>query len=54
MLCFMVLQEEGEFTNILVIQSNDQVVTATDKAIGVRCSFDVGNKTTGYSSLTIK
>lgn len=39
------LQEEGKFSNVLVIQGNDHVVTATDKAIGVHCSFDVGNKT---------
>ncbi|CAN8010562.1 unnamed protein product, partial [Ixodes pacificus] len=38
-------QTEGHFSNVLVIQSNDQVVTAMDKAIGVSCTFDVGNKT---------
>ena len=48
-----VLQREGEFSNVLVIQSNDHVVTAMDKAIGVRCSYDVGN-ITGETLLHLK
>lgn len=48
-------QSEGDFSNVLVIQGNDQVVTAFDKAVGVRCSFPVGNKTLrGETSLHIK
>ncbi|XP_077550168.1 uncharacterized protein LOC144163204 isoform X2 [Haemaphysalis longicornis] len=43
--CGTVSKAEGHFANVLVIQSNDQVVTAMDKAIGVSCTFDVGNKT---------
>ncbi|XP_064477427.1 uncharacterized protein LOC135391203 [Ornithodoros turicata] len=43
--CGTVSKTEGHFANVLVIQSNDQVVTAMDKAIGVSCTFDVGNKT---------
>ncbi|GFQ99269.1 uncharacterized protein TNCT_265771 [Trichonephila clavata] len=39
------LEEEGKFANVLVIQSNDHVVTAMDKAIGIHCSYDIGNKT---------
>ena len=46
------IQSEGEFTNIVVIQGNDQVVTAFDKAVGVKCSFDVGNKTQGLLGQT--
>ncbi|XP_042145209.1 uncharacterized protein LOC8025447 [Ixodes scapularis] len=43
--CGTISKTEGHFSNVLVIQSNDQVVTAMDKAIGVSCTFDVGNKT---------
>ncbi|XP_035206202.1 uncharacterized protein LOC118181224 isoform X2 [Stegodyphus dumicola] len=43
--CGTVSEEEGKFSNVLVIQSNDHVVTALDKAIGIHCSYDVGNKT---------
>ncbi|XP_055932443.1 uncharacterized protein LOC129962605 [Argiope bruennichi] len=43
--CGTVSEEEGKFANVLVIQSNDHVVTAMDKAIGIHCSYDVGNKT---------
>ncbi|XP_015913359.1 uncharacterized protein [Parasteatoda tepidariorum] len=43
--CGTVSEEEGKFSNVLVIQSNDHVVTAMDKAIGIHCSYDVGNKT---------
>ncbi|KAG8201938.1 hypothetical protein JTE90_027414 [Oedothorax gibbosus] len=43
--CGTVTEEEGKFSNVLVIQSNDHVVTAMDKAIGIHCSYDVGNKT---------
>ncbi|GFT19871.1 hypothetical protein TNCV_4993091 [Trichonephila clavipes] len=39
------IAEEGKFANVLVIQSNDHVVTAMDKAIGIHCSYDIGNKT---------
>ncbi|RWS12322.1 uncharacterized protein B4U79_07607, partial [Dinothrombium tinctorium] len=44
--------EEGKFSNVLVIQSNDRVVTAFDKAIGVKCNYDVGNRT-GETALHI-
>ncbi|XP_013792290.1 uncharacterized protein LOC106476169, partial [Limulus polyphemus] len=43
--CGTVNEEEGKFSNVLVIQSNDYVVTSQDKAVGVQCSYDVGNKT---------
>ncbi|XP_067118424.1 uncharacterized protein [Centruroides vittatus] len=43
--CGTVSEEEGKFTNVVVIQSNDHVVTSMDKAIGVHCSFHVGNQT---------
>lgn len=43
--CGTISKTEGHFSNVLVIQSNDHVVTAMDKAIGVSCTFDVGNKT---------
>ncbi|KFM57155.1 hypothetical protein X975_21513, partial [Stegodyphus mimosarum] len=43
--CGTTSEEEGKFSNVLVIQSNDHVVTALDKAIGIHCSYDVGNKT---------
>ncbi|XP_054706608.1 uncharacterized protein LOC129216418 [Uloborus diversus] len=43
--CGTTSEEEGKFSNVLVIQSNDHVVTAMDKAIGIHCSYDVGNRT---------
>ena len=52
--CGTTRESEGDFSTVLVIQGNDQVVTALDKAIGVRCSFPVGNKTLrGETSLRI-
>ncbi|RWS31259.1 hypothetical protein B4U80_01867 [Leptotrombidium deliense] len=51
--CGTITEEEGKFSNVLVIQSNDHVVTAFDKAIGVKCGYDVGNKT-GETALHIK
>ncbi|XP_074595259.1 uncharacterized protein LOC141850520 [Brevipalpus obovatus] len=43
--CGTVVENEGTFANILVIQSNDHVMTAFDKAVGVRCTYEVGNIT---------
>ncbi|XP_022249911.1 uncharacterized protein LOC106466227 [Limulus polyphemus] len=45
--CGTVNQAEGKFSNVLIIQNNDNVVTARDKAVGVQCTFQVGNKTGG-------
>lgn len=52
--CGTVQESEGEFTNVLVIQAHDAIVTSFDKAIGVKCSFEVGNRTIGQTNLTIK
>uniref|UniRef100_T1K7E7 ZP domain-containing protein n=1 Tax=Tetranychus urticae TaxID=32264 RepID=T1K7E7_TETUR len=46
-------ESEGTFINTLIIQSNDHVITSVDKAIGVRCSYDVGN-ITGETVLNIE
>ncbi|KAI1289604.1 hypothetical protein HDE_09141 [Halotydeus destructor] len=45
--------DEGRFSNVLVIQRNDQLIRATDKAIGIECSYGVGNQTTGFSTLEV-
>lgn len=52
--CGTVQESEGEFTNVLVIQAHDAIVTSFDKAIGVKCTFEVGNRTVGQTNLTIK
>jgi hypothetical protein len=38
-------QPEADFTNVLVIQANNQVLTSVDKAIGLKCSYNVHNIT---------
>ncbi|KAG1653546.1 hypothetical protein GQR58_025497 [Nymphon striatum] len=43
--CGTITEAEGKFSNVIVIQANDRVVTSVDKAVGVHCSYQVGNKT---------
>ncbi|GAB6033195.1 hypothetical protein CHUAL_012802 [Chamberlinius hualienensis] len=46
-------EAEGKFSNVIVIQNNDLVLTSNDKAIGVHCTYELGNKTE-YAVFTIK